>query len=86
MTEERRKCEDQKTSKIYSAEIAPERKGNNKCPVVERGKDDASMTEKEEKKLQSIRSCREKMIRAAKYQFGLKPDERCNKNKNVTYL
>lgn len=34
---------------MYSAEIAPERKGNNKCPIVESGKDDASMTEKEEK-------------------------------------
>lgn len=65
---------------MYSAVI----QGKNKCPVEERGKDDASKKEKKKKNPQSIRSCREKMIRAAKYQVGLKPAEQCNKNKNVT--
>lgn len=30
---------------MYSAVIVPKRKGNNKCPIVERGKYDASKTE-----------------------------------------
>lgn len=39
-----RKHKDQKTPDMYSAVIAPKRKGNNKCPIVER-EDDASKTE-----------------------------------------
>lgn len=44
-----RKHDYQKASNTYSAVIAPKRRGNNKHPMVERGKDDASKTEKEEK-------------------------------------
>lgn len=56
----KRKCKGQKTSDMYSAVIAPKRKGKNKCPVEERGKDDASKKEKKEKKTHSQSEAAEK--------------------------